>query len=576
VKRKKGPVTDAALLRSRAEAKLKQTMAEAELKQTVAEDEEAAKRAPAPEELDARRLLYELEVHQIELQMQNEELQIARIDAETALARYTELFDFAPVSYVVLDPEEIVREINHSGARLLGRDRARLVGTDFSAVLDSAHQRIFSAVVLRTLTEEGRQSCEVELATDDEGSRILILTLSAITWPEKLVLVAFEDVTEQRRREQQLLQTEAALRESERRKDEFLAVLSHELRNPLNAIRASTYLHARVPPGSENSRKAMGIIDRQVTHLARLVDDLLDVTRITRGKVRLKLSVLDLGELARRVMDDQVATFEADGLELEGRFEAGPFWIKADPARVTQSIANVLANADKFTPRMGRVVVSLRREGTQAVLRVRDTGVGIAPEVLEHLFEPFAQAPQSLDRTRGGLGIGLAMVSGLVELQGGTVTIHSEGLGRGAEVTIRFPLVAPPNRVEAPVASAPARKRRILIIEDNMDSADALAEALRVNGHEVQHAYNGRVGLELAKGFAPEILLCDVGLPGMDGYAVARAFRADPDLKDVWLIALTGYAQADDVQRALQAGFSRHLAKPFDPELLGRLLDEAP
>jgi PAS domain S-box-containing protein len=384
-----------------------------------------------------------------------------------------------------------------------------------------------------------------------------------------------EDISARKRiaaERERLLET---LRESDRRKDEFLAVLSHELRNPLAPIRTSLHVLERTDPGSEQGRRAQAVIDRQVTHLTRLVDDLLDVTRISRGKIQLRRERIELGEVARRTMDDYRVSFEASGIALEGRFGSEYFWVNADATRMAQVIGNLLGNAAKFTPRGGKVEVSLQRGGPQVVVCVRDTGFGIAPEMIGRLFEPFTQAPQDLDRNRGGLGLGLALVKGLVELHGGTVDAASEGPGRGAEFTIRLPLEAPPEKGTRAARPRAAQARRVLVIEDNVDAADSLKQLLEISGHDVQVAYDGPTGLEVAKRFRPDVVLCDIGLPGMSGYEVAHAFRADGDLRSARLVALTGYAAPEDKQRVAEAGFAEHVAKPPSAEIIERVVDDA-
>jgi PAS domain S-box-containing protein len=364
-------------------------------------------------------------------------------------------------------------------------------------------------------------------------------------------------------------------REAEKRKDEFLAVLSHELRNPLGAIRNSLFVLKRAPSGSDQSKRAEAVIDRQITHLTRLVDDLLDVTRITRGKVQLKCDRVELANLVRRTMEDHRATFVANRIDLEASIKSDPVWITADATRIEQIVGNLLGNAVKFTPQGGRVEVVLEKEDGAALLRVRDNGVGIDRDVVGRLFQPFTQAAQTLDRSRGGLGLGLALVKGLVELHAGSVAVESEGPGRGAEFTVRLPLRAA--AVEAPRtrARASAQRRRVLIIEDNVDGADSLKVALEFAGHDVQVAYDGSSGLVRARHFRPEIVLCDIGLPGMSGYEVARAFAADESLRGTVLIALSGYGLAEDKERALSSGFARHVTKPLSLEALEEVLDSA-
>jgi PAS domain S-box-containing protein len=379
-----------------------------------------------------------------------------------------------------------------------------------------------------------------------------------------------EDITERKR-------LEDALRDADRRKNEFLGMLSHELRNPLTPIRNSLYILERATPGGEQARRAHAVIERQVSHLARLVDDLLDVTRISRGKIRLQRARVDLVSAVRRTVEDYRVTLEDHQVAIELSDEA--IWIDGDPMRLAQVIGNLLTNAAKFTPVAGKIAVSLKRAMGRAVLEVTDTGIGIDQDTLRRLFEPFTQADRSIDRSRGGLGLGLTLVKGLVELHGGRVSARSDGPGKGARFTLTFPLdeqvaVA---RGTRPRQSANGPGRRILVIEDNRDAADSLAEALEMADHQVTVAYDGEAGVAKAREFRPEVVLCDVGLPaGMDGFAVAQSIRGDSQTASAFLVALTGYAQPEDHRRALEAGFDVHLTKPPDLAALERLLAQAP
>jgi two-component system CheB/CheR fusion protein len=376
-------------------------------------------------------------------------------------------------------------------------------------------------------------------------------------------------------------QAEEALREEARRKDEFLAMLGHELRNPLAPIRNCLHLLQSSGLTPEQSGRALGTIERQVTHLTRLVDDLLDIGRISRGKILLRRERLDLVEAVRATLEDQRPDLEEAGLGIDLDLPVSPVWIDGDPIRISQTFGNVLHNAGKFTDAGGRIAVSLREETDRgaAVLTVRDTGIGMEPELLARIFEPFSQADGSLDRSRGGLGLGLALVKALVELHGGSVDAESPGAGRGTKIALRLPLAqgeeSAPASLDPPEAAA-GSSRRCLVIEDNVDAAESLGLLLRLAGHESEVAFDAEEGLEKARRLRPEIVLCDIGLPGrMDGYAVARAFRADPELRAAFLIALTGYGQDEDRRRALDAGFDTHLTKPADIDVLRRLLAEA-
>jgi PAS domain S-box-containing protein len=368
-----------------------------------------------------------------------------------------------------------------------------------------------------------------------------------------------------------------ALREADRRKDEFLAMLAHELRNPLAPIRNAAQVLKLSAPSTPNLARAFGIIDRQVAHMARLVDDLLDVSRITRGKILLRKGRLDLVPLVRAAAEDLRPLLEGTGLSLAVEVPDQPVWVSGDATRLSQVVGNLLHNANKFTNAGGRVTVRLTVPlgENSAVVAVRDTGIGMGPDFLSRLFEPFSQADRSIDRSRGGLGLGLALVKGLVELHGGSVRASSPGVGGGSEFTIRLPLCEEPSGLGQTTGRAsPAGKAlRVLVIEDNRDAAESLRMVLELAGHRVAVAHAGQTGLESARGFRPEIVLCDIGLPGgMDGYAVARALRADGELFGVTLIALTGYGQEEDQRRARQAGFDRHLTKPVDPGALAELL----
>ncbi|HEX6363764.1 MAG TPA: response regulator [Albitalea sp.] len=367
------------------------------------------------------------------------------------------------------------------------------------------------------------------------------------------------------------------LREADRRKNEFIAVLSHELRNPLAPIRNCLYILDKVAPGSEPAQRATATIGRQVSQLTRLVDDLLDVTRLSSNKVQLRPQRLDLTDLLHRTIEDHRGEFEKGDVALQLDLPQAPLWADADPNRIAQAVGNLLQNAAKFTPGPGRVTVSAQPdpEHHEAVVRVTDTGVGIRPEMLERLFQPFAQADTTLDRSQGGLGLGLALVKGLVELHGGSVQAWSDGTGCGTEFTVRLPLAPVPPRDEpAEPAGDAGGRTRVLIIEDNVDAAESLRELLELERHEVTVAYNGRQGLARALEWRPRVVLCDIGLPGIDGYEVARRLRADERLAGLCLVALSGYSLPEDLQRAREAGFNRHMAKPPDLAQLNRLFAE--
>jgi len=383
------------------------------------------------------------------------------------------------------------------------------------------------------------------------------------------------DATDRVLAEEALREANRQLEEADQHKNEFIGVLSHELRNPLAPIRNSLYVLENATPGGEQARKAHAVILRQVDQLTRLVDDLLDVTRIARNKIQLQRRHLELNELVRRGLEDFRTVFDRAAVRLQFEPAEVPLFVHVDRNRMAQVVGNLLQNAAKFTPRGGTVRVRLAPspDGRQASLRITDTGLGMTPQMLSRLFQPFAQADTTLDRSKGGLGLGLALVKGLIDLHGGSIAASSQGLGLGTEFLVNLPLDH--HEIEQSgkhMTVMTGCKRRVLIIEDNVDAADSLRDVLRCCEHEVEVAYNGPDGLAKARAFKPDAVLCDIGLPLMDGYAVARAFRADEALKNVLLVAVSGYTLPQDLNRAAEAGFEHHLSKPPSLERLAELL----
>jgi signal transduction histidine kinase/CheY-like chemotaxis protein len=382
-------------------------------------------------------------------------------------------------------------------------------------------------------------------------------------------------VSERERRLLALAHREVELaREADQRKSDFLAVLSHELRNPLAPILNGLYVLDRAAPGSEPAGRAREVVYRQTRHLTKLVDDLLDTTRLSHGKIELHCERVELGDLARSTVDDHREIFQQRGLSVSLEVAPGPVSVEGDPIRIAQVLSNLIQNAAKFTPVGGKVSVAIQADDDHAFLRVRDNGVGMAQDVVAHVFEAFVQARQDVARQQGGLGLGLALVKGLVELHGGSVSAHSAGVGHGSEFLVELPLAT---RSPAPASGPrpetnPPPSRLILIIEDNMDAGDALAQMLELSGHRTRVARDGQSGIALAREIKPDVVLCDIGLPDMDGYEVARQLRADEGLSALRVVALTGYAQSEDRQRVRQAGFHAHLAKPATLDDLNELL----
>jgi signal transduction histidine kinase/ActR/RegA family two-component response regulator len=372
----------------------------------------------------------------------------------------------------------------------------------------------------------------------------------------------------------------SALARADRAKEELLAMLAHELRNPLGTISNALQVLRMKGEGDETWKRAIDAAERQVLHQAMLIDDLLEASRVTRGQVELQCEELDLARLVRETVEGYRESTREAGLDLLLDLPAEPLVVRGDRLRLSQALSNLMDNAAKFTPRGGRIsvrVVSMAG-GRRAEVRVRDSGAGIPAEELPYVFEVFAQGDHSLDRAQGGLGVGLAVTKGLIDLHGGEVQARSEGAGRGAEITILLPLAAASLKGNATENLHPdaAHARKILVVEDNPDAAATLRDFLELSGHEVELAASGTDGVQAARSFHPEVVLCDLGLPGMTGYEVATALRQDPSTRSAKLIAVTGYGRDEDRRRSLEAGFDLHLTKPVDPAKLKALLQEQP
>ena len=372
--------------------------------------------------------------------------------------------------------------------------------------------------------------------------------------------------------EHRVAERTAALETADRRKDEFIAMLSHELRNPLAGICTSSYLLRQVDVASQYAVRAREVIERQAHYLARLVDDLLDVTRIARGKTTIRRERVDLADCVRRTVEDYGALFNDLGVHLFTVVPTSPIWAAVDPTRMAQLIGNLLQNAAKFTPSAGHVTISLRVADDWAELQVSDTGVGIEPGLLPALFEPFVQGNRAAARIETGLGLGLALVKGIAELHGGTVQGESEGVGKGATFVVRLPLSVKEVERKEPgaVIQGMAPPRSVLIVDDNRDAADSLALLVETFGHSAEVAYDGPSAIEKAHSHPPDVVLCDLGLPGMTGFEVARAIHSER--KEIRIIAVTGYTRPQDAAEAAAAGFDGYIAKPPQPETIRELL----
>jgi CheY-like chemotaxis protein len=378
--------------------------------------------------------------------------------------------------------------------------------------------------------------------------------------------------------EDDLRRLAADLSEAARRKDEFLAMLAHELRNPLAPLSNAVQVLRRAGNDGAALQAASGMLERQVRQMTRLVDDLLDVSRVTQGRIELRRERVELARVIEQAVEACRALYDSMSHELTLSTPAQPVYLDADPTRLAQVVGNLLNNAAKFTDKGGHVWLAVERQGPQAVIRVRDNGIGIAPEQRPRLFDMFVQVDTSLERSRDGLGIGLTLVKTLVEMHGGTVEAHSDGLGLGSEFVVRLPVVEeaalPPSKAVAAPAAAP--RRRILIVDDNQDSADSMALLLQNAGHETHTAHDGLEAVAAAERLLPHVVLLDIGLPALNGYEVCRRLRQLPGGKDMMVVAVTGWGQDGDRRRSREAGFDTHIVKPVDPDALTRLLAALP
>ena len=486
--------------------------------------------------------------------------------------------------------------LNAAFCEFMGRERDELIGKSDYAFFPAAEAQVFWTKDDEVFAAGGINENEEQLTdssgrthviitrktlhTDEHGRRFLVGVITDITALREASeqLRASRDALEDRVRERtsELTEANALLREQDANRTAFLNMLGHEIRNPLAAILASTHLMERVPPESPLAARAREVVKRQGQVLTRLCDDLLDVNRIAHGKLELQRERVDLVPIVRTICHDQRVHFDEQMLVLS--FEAGddPIWVEIDVTRVTQVVDNLLHNARKFTPPLGRVQVTVRSVQGRAEIAIRDNGIGMASHDLKRVFEPLAQVRSAQSRTHGGLGLGLALVKGLVEAHGGAVTARSQGLGHGVEFAFVLPL-APSSAAIPKVEKQPAAMRRlkIVVIEDKPDMRDLVAEILRLEGCEVRTAQDGRAGVDLARAVRPDVVISDLGLPDMDGYEVARELRLDVSFASCRLIALSGFAQPEDVRRAKEAGFDAHLPKPLRLDDLRLLLSDA-
>jgi len=472
----------------------------------------------------------------------------------------------------------VMAECNRAMARMYGLSHeSELVGLRIGQLLPRSDPR--NVEYLRSFIRsgyriEGAESHEID---SEGGSKVFVNNLVGIVENGRLVRAwgTQLDVTEYKLLEEELRRRADEMTSADRRKDQFLAMLAHELRNPLAPIRNAVELMRQVETVDPTFQPSREMVERQVKHLARLVDDLLDISRITQGSIRLRKEGVDLGTIVERAVEAVRPLIESRSHELAVELPSPPVRLEADAARLEQVITNLLDNAARYTMPGGQIWVTAEVAGEEAVVRVRDTGIGVPPDVLDRVFEPFVQSSGSLARSDGGLGVGLTLVRGLVEMHGGSVEAHSPGLGQGSEFVVRLPSREPVETAALPAETAPAamgRSLRVLVVEDNVDAAESLASLLRLWNHDVTVVNDGKSAIDAARSLRPDVVLLDIGLPGLDGYQVARRLREDVGLETTLLVAMTGYGQPEDRRRSHEAGIQHHFVKPVEPMVLRNLL----
>jgi PAS domain S-box-containing protein len=478
-----------------------------------------------------------------------------------------------------LDPQGRVAAWNAGAERIFGYAESEIVGQHFSCFFTPEDvQQGQPDKELKTAAETGRANDDRWLLRKG-GARLWCNGVTTALRDEEGRLRGFakvlRDRTEWKRLEEALHQRAEELAEEGRRKDEFLAVLAHELRNPLAPVRNALQV---IRMGSHDAalvEQMRAMAERQVGYMTHLVDDLLDLSRISRGLMRLLKEPLDVAQPVQQAVEGVQPLVRERGVTLSVSLPAEPVYVEADPTRLQQVVGNLLSNAAKYTDPGGSILLTARQEGGDVVLRVRDTGIGIAPDVLPMIFDLFVQAERRLDRSQGGLGIGLTLVRRLVEMHGGTVTAHSEGVGKGSEFVVRLPALPEDQKgellrqqAEDKQGVAPPAHRRILVVDDNVDAAESLAVLLRLDGHVVRAVNDGPTALAAVQAERPDVVILDLGMPGMDGFEVARRLRGQAGSDGVLLVALTGWAQEDDRRRCYEAGFDGHMPKPVEWDAL--------
>jgi PAS domain S-box-containing protein len=492
--------------------------------------------------------------------------------AQISNRQWQATFDAVNDGVILLDRDGTVVQVNQAMERILARPWGELHGRSFHELFGLSDEPEASPF-LRMTESLSREATDVTLA-----GRWLHVAVDPLRSPQGTLRGALgivSDVTDRRRMEEELRRRAEELADADRRKDEFLAMLAHELRNPLAPILNCLGIIRQESPGPPDVAPALEIAERQVRHMARLLDDLLDVSRFIQGKIRLKKGPVEFSTVVAHAVETSTPLIESKRHRLVLQLPADPLWVQGDPTRLEQAVTNLLNNAAKYTEPEGVITLTVEREGGSLALLLADTGIGLSAEMVPRVFDLFAQADLSLDRSQGGLGIGLTLVRSLIELHGGSVGARSPGLGMGSEFTIRLPVDSPPSHGPHPPPTAATRtdhRLRILVVDDHVDSATSLVRLLRLWGHEASLAHDGTSALDAVSRDAYHLILLDIGLPGMSGYDVAARIRERPGGNDPILVALTGYGQEHDLRRSAFVGFDHHLVKPVSLEALQSLL----
>jgi PAS domain S-box-containing protein len=508
----------------------------------------------------------------------------ASVRGQLAQLQLAAILDSQEVAIISKSLDGVIQSWNPGAERIYGYTAQEAVGQSLAIIIPPESRNELAEIVERLTRGESVRTYE-SVRVRKDGSRFdASISVAPIRDEHEQIVGAVaiaRDVSDRKRLERELQTRLAELGEVDRRKDEFLAMLAHELRNPLAPLQSALEILEMGVADSNMLDWAREVMERQVDHIVRLVDGLLDVSRMMQGRIELHKQQVDLSGIVARAVEMAQPLIDSRGHKLTVSVAPGPIWIEADAVRLVQVITNLLNNAAKYSPTPGPIWLTARREGTDAIVRIRDEGMGIPADMLSTIFELFVQSNRTMARSEGGLGIGLTLVRRIVELHGGSVRASSAGAGKGSEFEVRLPVLvrketpkpaAGPEETQA--ATRPIDRHRVLVVEDNVYAAKSFATLLRLDGHEVQIAHDGPMALQMAQSFQPEVILLDIGLPGIDGYEVARRLRQREEFRATRIIAMTGYGQPEDRRRSKEAGIDDHLVKPVKIDVVRSLLAE--